>query len=125
MNMKHEWKVQVTAAELLKAALAKRDHHAERLKHWQEQRDAAEIKLRSEGVEFRETGGSYSNSSKAGGVAVVVDPQLQKAFEEARGKVDEHWHLTERYARWASFFGRATPSSSFECDYDAFDELGL
>ena len=122
-----EWRVDVPVPDLLDAAIVKRDYHQARLEHWSTERESAEEKLRAEGVEFRSAPARYTNTVSSGAAAldVVIDPNLKRALDETRQKVEDHTGFVTRYTRWVSFFNRADQRSTYPCDFETFEEMGL
>lgn len=114
-NLKFEY----TCRILLSFVQSKIDHEEERLVFWGGEYDQAKKLLKEAGAQFREqpiTGGTR--------VEIVIDPLLQRRFDECATKVKEHENKLKQYERWKRVF-RSNISETVELDMDDIEFFGM
>lgn len=116
---RQDWRFKYLGEDLRIAAIKRRDYHVERASWWSAESEVAEDALKNATVTFREeqvTGGKR--------VAAVIDPALQRRFDECQQKIQSHDARAEEYDRWVRGFA-ANPLAEFQLDPDdiAYFEL--
>lgn len=98
---RNEWTFEWTAGVLADAALAKKVHHASRLKWWSEQKDKVMAAIKERGIDVQESlaAMSYQSSSLAS-PQVRVDAGLARDLSEAHTKIGEHDAKVREYEGW-------------------------
>lgn len=99
MAERQNWKFNYTGQMVGDAAQAKRMHHESRLDYWKGEAEKAKSDLKENGVEVREydEGISASNSTRGGGVQMIVDPEKQRRYQDCVEKVQRHLSMVSLY----------------------------
>lgn len=97
-----KWTFELSSAELAKAAEAKREFHADRLKFWQAAQAKVMADVKEKGLEVSEgIGQMHSNVTRAySGAQIVIDPTYQRKLNECFEKIEEHREKVSEYAGW-------------------------
>ena len=121
-----DWSFEYTAARLAEAATAKRNHHQDRLRWWEDQREKVMAEVRESGLEVSESLTMlYSGTAPGRGPQVMVRTDLQNKLSECHQKITQHqieaaeydgWHqvlsshsearLPVSHGDWLYFFGK-------------------
>ena len=132
--LRNDWKFQYSRSVVLAAALQKRAHHEERLAVWRDELVAADAKLRSEGLKFREQAASaYASSSQTltgldRRLEATLDPDLNRKVVEAHNKVAHHERVAAEYTDWAIILGFGAvhvADAPITLDYEDIKFFGL
>ncbi len=117
---RREWLFKYTAGKLATAATAKKDHHEERLKWWEKQKEAVMIKIRESGIDVHmPVADLYSNKTRGYGPEIVIDATMQRDLSEVQGKLIEHEAKVREYSGWVQVLD-ANPESQLELDNDDY-----
>ncbi len=131
---RQEWMFEFSADALKKACDVKVNLHTERRDAWTATRDAAEQKLRTEGIDFRSaaqfTAANQGYSTVSNSLPKpVFDNQLLTEFNEALAKVTEHESRLRDYAAYQRAFGllceRNEGGKVFELHADDVQYFGI
>lgn len=110
---RNEWEFTYKGVALLKAALAKKKYHGERLKWWMKKKEEVLSTIRKSGVEvnesivdeLRKSGYSTSNNVNVAGGTIRIRADLVAKLQECSTKVDAHTGLVRDYDGWTQAFG--------------------
>lgn len=95
--MRDKWEFEYSAEVLRDHARRKRDYHERRGDWWAQQRELADDRIRSGGIELR-----HQPATGGGRTDVILDPALAERLRECERKIAEHRAKAEEYANWAS-----------------------
>lgn len=110
-NQRTLWRITLPALEVLDGASRKLDFHLDRMKVWEDAREATKVKIKERGVILDEsvlaqsTEALYSNSGRP--PVAVIDNTLMKDLNEANSKIQEHKDKVRAFQSWVEFLTAA------------------
>lgn len=115
------WQFTFTAKKVADGAAAKRRHHQERLKFWEEAKAKVMAEVKESGIEVSESeaGAAYSNRSRGYGPQVMVRNDLQVRLSECHEKILEHSGKAREYAGWVEVL-EGNPAASLTLHADDY-----
>lgn len=117
---RNAWRFPFPVSVVRDATQERADHHIARCRWWKTELDAAEKKLRSEGLSFREQPVSGGNRLDA-----VIDPTLSGRVAECRAKIREHISAGDDYLAMLTGLARFGDDDTIELDADDIRHFGL
>lgn len=122
MAYRDHWKFEYTISLLTDAAAYKTNYHEGRLKAWREKRDETMAKIRSEGLEIKESAmantTNYSVYNSGHGAQVYVRVDLQQDLNECEQKIAEHRNKVADYKAWNAVFAAQDGQKQLELSKD-------
>ena len=110
-NQRTLWRITLPALEVLDGASRKLDFHLDRMKVWEDAREATKVKIKERGVILDESvlaqsaEALYSNSGRP--PVAVIDNTLMKDLNEANSKIQEHKDKVRAFQSWVEFLTAA------------------
>lgn len=116
-----EWAFGYTAKQLADAALAKKQHHEERLKWWQEKQQAVIDEVKDKGLEVsQQIASEYAVSQAIRGAQLVVKNDYQQKLNECHMKIQSHGARAKEYDGWHQMLSAQLPTHSVSLDVEDF-----
>lgn len=116
-----KWTFDLTAAELTKAAEAKRVFHAERLEFWNAAQEKVMADVKEKGLDVEEgIGAMHSNVTRGyHGAQIVIDSTYQRQLNECFEKIEEHRTKLSEYVGWVQVLN-ANNSRTYSLNADDY-----
>ena len=119
--LRDKWEFKYTVSAILTAAEKKMNHHAERLKWWEEKQEEIIKEAKESGISINTAvGAEYGASNVMRGAIVSVDEKYQIKLSECYHKIIEHRNKKEAYAGWYTTLNALPPADSLKLHSDDY-----
>lgn len=120
MSLRDRWEFEFTASKLAEGATAKKSHHEDRLKFWEESKAKVMADVKEGGIEVNESmANQYSNKSASFEPQVMVRNDLQTRLTECHRKLQEHSGKVREYDGWIQVL-KGNPESRMKLNSDDY-----
>ncbi len=114
-----EWQFEYNTKQVLGAARAKANHHAERLKWWEGQQAEVMAKMRESGIEISQSlAMQYGQTQANFAPNVSIKPDVQRELNECFQKISEHKSKQADYACWVEILSATNDGHNLSLDHD-------